>query len=87
MNKNLLSYTTFLEDRRKFQRAGSVSSDDFNIFDTPSHSYFKLLFYFWNEDSTNDLYHSTGLLAPTWQLGIPIDQLYNYNLILIIAIM
>lgn len=79
MNKNLLSYTTFLEDRRKFQRAGSVSSDDFNIFDTPSHSYFKLLFYFWNEDSTNDLYHPTGLLAPTWQLGIPIDQLYNYN--------
>ena len=71
---NPLSYGVFLNDMQKFRRSGGISSDEFNVFDTPSQKYFKIFFYFFNgttdpnNTSANDLLCSSGLLAPTWQL-------------------
>lgn len=73
---NLIPYSTFLQDRYNFKRSGTKSGKQFNIIDTPSHNYFKLLFYFDNKDAGEN---SGGLLAPTWLLDVPVDQLYNYN--------
>lgn len=80
-----LSYGTFLNDMYRFRKAGGLSSDDFNIFDTPSIKYFKIFFYFLNGSSDTTVYNlpgSTGLLAPTWQLreGMWLDDDYwNYT--------
>ena len=66
-----LSYGTFLNDMYRFRKAGGLSSDDFNVFDTPSIKYFKIFFYFLNGSSETTMYNlpgSSGLLAPTWQL-------------------
>lgn len=77
MNNNLISYSAFLKDRRNFLKSGTRTGDKFNQFDTPSHSFFKILFYFWNGDS-DDFDNSGGLLAPTWT-EIQDDNYYLYN--------
>ena len=64
----LLSYKHILDDIKKFKRAGTKTGDDFNIYDTPSQKYFKILFYF---GSTPELFTTdsgSGLLAPTWEI-------------------
>ena len=73
-NKNLISYSTFLQYMLNLQKAGTRSGSDFNYTDTPSHSYFKLLFYFHNND-TNET--AGGLLAPTWQVATGNYYMYN----------
>lgn len=81
MNTSILSYYNILEDIKKYKRAGTAYGtvgDDFNKFDTPSHKYFKILFYF---GSTPEFYATesgSGLLAPTWLNNINSDY-YNYN--------
>lgn len=73
---SVLSYNRFLIDRKKFQRAGTQNSDEFNLYDTPAHKYFKIFFYFGTNangagninglrdfNNTNIL---SGLLAPSW---------------------
>lgn len=80
-----LSYGTFLNDMYRFRKAGGLSSDDFNVFDTPSIKYFKIFFYFLNGSSETTAYNlpgSTGLLAPTWQLREGMwedDDYWNYT--------
>ena len=75
----LLSYSNILNDLRNFKKAGgSYSSDDFNIYDTPSHKYFKLLFYFGsNSEFGND--DGSGLLAPTWEVEDSINERNGNN--------
>lgn len=81
MNTNILSYYNILEDIKRYKRSGTAygtAGDDFNKFDTPSHKYFKILFYF---GSTPEFYATesgSGLLAPTWLNNINSDY-YNYN--------
>lgn len=60
-----LSYETILADRLRFRQAGGPNSSDFNIYDTPSNTYFRLLFHFFDSiDSGID--QGAGLLHPTW---------------------
>ena len=40
----LLSYKHILDDIKKFKRSGTKYGDDFNVYDTPAHKYFKILF-------------------------------------------
>ena len=78
----LLSYKHILNDIKKFKRAGSVYGDEFNIYDTPAHKYFKILFYF---GSSPEIFTATetgsGLLAPTWELynNSTKTNYYNHN--------
>ena len=81
----LLSYKNILSDIKNFKRAGTIYADkagDFNLYDTPSHKYFKILFYF---GSTPELFatdYSSGLLAPTWEYfnkNNSKKDYYNYN--------
>lgn len=65
---NLLSYNYILNDRSMFQNAGTKFGDDFNLFDTPSHKYFKILFYFGSESEDWEADRSSGLLSPTWEI-------------------
>ena len=58
-----LSYAQFIKDRHQFKTAGTRNGDAFNLYDTQSHKFFKILFYFGEKDSVNGL--SSGLLAPT----------------------
>ena len=78
MNNSLISYTTFLKDRIKFKQAGGVGNS-MNLLDTPSHSFFKILFYFANNDTDYD--DEVGLLSPTWLVcdGSDEREYYNYN--------
>ena len=67
-NYNILSYAHILKDIQNFKRAGTINGDEFNHFDTPSLKYFKILFYF-GKDATTDEdggFSSGGLLTPTW---------------------
>lgn len=75
-HNNIISYAAFLKDRDKFRGAGTRTGSDFNIYDTPSHKFFKILFYFWNGDTENSTRHSGGLLAPTWEIY---DSLVDYT--------
>ena len=63
----LLSYNNILKDISNFKSSGTYNGTEFNIYDTPSHKYFKILFYFGSnsEFGEND---GSGLLAPTWEL-------------------
>lgn len=74
----MMSYARILRDRQDFRRSGSRSGSDFNIFDTPSQKYFKILFYFngKSEFETDDS-RASGLLAPTWQYikKVPRDKI------------
>lgn len=65
---NIISYAAFLKDRDNFRSSGTRAGSDFNFYDTPSHKFFKILFYFWNSDIDDNLDHSGGLLAPTWEV-------------------
>lgn len=60
MNRNLLTYQQFLLDRYNFRKK---TNDD--LFDIPGHSFFKIMFHFYNGDSESYDNHG-GLLAPTW---------------------
>lgn len=84
-----LSYAQFVKDRKNFKQAGRKSGGEFNLFDNPSHKYFKLLFYFGsNADKETNLTsasnggQSSGLLAPTWNvfnMNSDKNDYYNYN--------
>ena len=78
---NILSYATFLKNRDDFRSAGTRRGADFNYWDTPSHKFFKILFYFWNSDTDDNLNHSGGLLAPTWEIynDNGSDKYMNYD--------
>ena len=78
---NLLSYASILNDRDKFRKSGTLSGGEFNLLDTPSNKYFKILFYFDNGDVNGETLHgaSSGLLAPTWKLDIKENEYYLYN--------
>lgn len=78
---NIISYAAFLKDRDNFRNSGTRTGSDFNLYDTPSHKFFKLLFYFWNSDLDDNLTHSGGLLAPTWEIyrDDGTDKYMNYD--------
>ena len=63
-----ISYATFLKDRDNFRKSGTKSGSEFNYFETPRQTYFKILFYFCNSNSDNEIGLDTGLLAPTWEI-------------------
>lgn len=73
----LLSYNNILNDINNFKRAGTASGSDFNIYDTPAHKYFRLLFYFGSTPEFGNGYGS-GLLAPTWD-NISGSPYYDFN--------
>lgn len=78
---NIISYAAFLRDKDNFKSSGTRMGSDFNLYDTPSHKFFKLLFYFWNSDLDDNLMHSGGLLAPTWEIyrDDGSDKYMNYD--------
>ena len=91
---NLLSYDNILNDIKRFKSSGSRFGDDFNLTDTPTQKYFKILFYFGsapefpddninptNEDSNLPKKMGSGLLDPTWEYIIDSNasNFYNYN--------
>ena len=75
----LLTYQNILDDIKNFKRSGTAHGNDFNYYDTPSHKYFKILFYFgsasetYNDSTINNNNKKesepsySGLLAPTWE--------------------
>lgn len=63
---DMLSYATMLYYRSAFQQAGGVNSNSFNIYDTPTHNYFRVLFHFCNGDSSSATGSYSGLLGPSW---------------------
>lgn len=89
----LLSYRNILKDIKNFKRSGTVyteKSSEFNMFDTPSHKYFKILFYFGSVPEMAATEPGSGLLAPTWELFKSVNinpqdtnssenNYYNYN--------
>lgn len=62
-----LSYGVFIQERKKWIQAGGASTSDFNRWDTPGNTYFKILFHFYGEDADGSNGHKNGLLDPTWQ--------------------
>ena len=81
---NYISYSSILKDRSNFLKSGTKSGSEFNLFDTPSHKYFKIFFYFNNGDSDGNtsIESSNGLLTPTWLLSNDIlndSTYYLYN--------
>ena len=74
----LISYNQFLKDRENFIKSGTKSGSDFNYFDIPNFTFFKILFYFNNGDEDKSAAMSGGLLAPTWNENIVSDEFYNY---------
>lgn len=65
----ILSYKHILSDIKNFKNSGTYYGSDFNIYDTPSHKYFKILFYFGSQPEFGSG-NSSGLLAPTWETVI-----------------
>lgn len=64
----MMSYARFVRDRNEFRRSGTKNGSDFNIFDTPTLKFFKILFYFHGKSEyETDERMSTGLLAPAWE--------------------
>ena len=76
---NLLSYTNILDDIKQYRYSGTKMGHDFNIMDTPSQKYFKILFYFGSASEDFTPYESSGLLAPTWELFEAMSGNYNQN--------
>lgn len=78
---DLLSYGTYLQTIQNFKGSGTKHGGEFNMLDTPSHLYFKILFQFWNGDMDNpgDKIRSGGLLSPTWMMIGDNTDYYNYN--------
>ena len=66
----LLTYNNILSDIKAYKQSGTNHGSDFNIYDMPSHKYFKILFYFGSnsEFAENTDTMGSGLLAPTWEL-------------------
>lgn len=63
----MMSYARMLRDRNEFRKSGTKHGSDFNIFDTPTLKFFKILFYFHGKSEyETDERMSTGLLAPAW---------------------
>lgn len=89
----LLSYKNIISDIKNFKKSGTAYSEtggNFNMFDTPSHKYFKILFYFGSVPEFFATESGTGLLSPTWELfktqnlkNEDVDKsktdFYNYN--------
>lgn len=75
--EDFLSYASFLYDRQQFRRAGT-RYDEFNLYDTPGHLYFRILFHFFNGDDSKTTGPAGGLLAPTWQLIGNYDDNYPF---------
>lgn len=65
---NLLSYTNILNDRKNYLKSGTHFGDNFNVLDTPSQKYFKILFYFGSKPEFYSPSDHSGLLAPTWEI-------------------
>lgn len=67
-----LSYHTILNDIQRYKQSGGANSDAFNFFDSPSHKYYKIFFYFGSKSEVNPFnindnnFELSGLLAPTW---------------------
>lgn len=76
---NLLSYTNILDDIKQYKSSGTKFGHDFNIMDTPSQKYFKILFYFGSAPEDFSPYESSGLLAPTWEVFEAISGNYDNN--------
>jgi hypothetical protein len=79
-----LPYTYMLNDINNFKRSGTSydNQNNFNIYDTPSSKYFKILFYFGSDSEfTNSLDSAgSGLLAPTWEIiKSNDDKYYEHN--------
>ena len=77
-NNELLSYAHILWERNEFRRAGTRSGSEFNYFDSPTNTYFKIFFYFNNGDEMGSSDLSGGLLAPTWDV-LTTDEYYKYS--------
>jgi hypothetical protein len=91
----LLTYKNILNDIKNFRQAGTAYDEandkfEFNMFDTPSHKYFKILFYFGSVPEMYATDTASGLLAPTWEYfknqnlsfedrDISKTDYYNYN--------
>lgn len=75
-----LSYGKILKDMHNFRSSGTSTGSEFNVFDTPGHKYFKIMFYFGGlaEDETKSDYLS-GLLAPSWEFNLTDDTYYMSN--------
>jgi hypothetical protein len=87
-NNDFIPYTSILDDIKKYKQAGTRFGDDFNLYDTPSHKYFKILFYFGSDSEFTNIDETcgSGLLAPTWEVvpdSIQENDInfpyYNYN--------
>lgn len=80
-NDSMLSYASIIRDRDMFRKSGTTSGGEFNYADMPGHKYFKILFYFDNGDADGLTANgsSGGLLAPTWNLNVQQNELYQYN--------
>jgi hypothetical protein len=87
----ILPYYRLLDDIKNFKTSGTAydMDENFNMFDTPSHKYFKLMFYFGSDSEFKDSTSTqplksdsgSGLLAPTWESynSKGDDKFYNYN--------
>lgn len=90
-NNTILPYYRMLDDIKNFKTSGTVydMDENFNMFDTPAHKYFKLMFYFGSDSEFKDSSSTqplksdsgSGLLAPTWESynSKGDDKFYNYN--------
>lgn len=66
---NILSYASVLKNRTDYRTSGTKNGSEFNILDTPSLKYFKILFYFGDKTSRSNVDgNSNGLLHPTWEI-------------------
>ena len=61
------SYKQILQDRQAFRQAGGTRSNDFNMADTPGLQFYRILFHFYSQ-ATSDLLSGYGLLHPTWEV-------------------
>lgn len=73
-----LSYHTLLRDRDNFRKSGGVSSDPFNMADTPGRSYYRILFHFFDDDQAEGQ-NGYGFLHPTWALPQQNEDTWRLN--------
>lgn len=68
---SMMSYARLIRDKNEFRGAGTNHGSDFNIFDTPTLKFFKILFYFHgrSEMETSERM-ATGLLVPAWDYNL-----------------
>lgn len=67
----MMSYARLIRDKNEFRGAGTNHGSDFNIFDTPTLKFFKILFYFHGRsDLESSERMSTGLLVPAWEYNL-----------------